>query len=83
MSSFDKHIVVMQHFDIKGSWKRYIEIAQYDNFSITLKLCQMESFTEDNRWLALFGLCLDNRVTKGEGGKEDGRRTPGSKLLKL
>lgn len=83
MSSFDKHIVVMQHFDIKGSWKRYIEIAQYYNFSITLKLCQMESFTEDNRWLALFGLCLDNRVTKGEGGKEDGRRAPGSKLLKL
>lgn len=51
MPSFDKHIVVTQHFDIKGSWKRYIEIAQYYNFSITLKLCQMESFTEGNRWL--------------------------------
>lgn len=83
MSSFDKHIVVMQHFDIKGSWKRHKEIAQCYTFSINLKLCQMESFTENNRWLALFGLCLDNRVTKGEEGKEEGRRAPGSKLLKL
>lgn len=43
----------------------------------------MESFTEDDRWLACLAYVWGNRVTKREGGEEDGRRAPGSKLLKL